>query len=152
MTKISFNAKPHSLSQSALRFCLFTTLLALTFVLFTGCKSHRVQQNAGAPAETYALISVDGQPVPCSVTHNGGNLKINSGVFRFRPDGHCESSIELVSPAGQPVRKNVTATYSRDGEALTFQWKGAGKTKGTLSGDVFTMDNEGMVFSYQRQP
>jgi hypothetical protein len=31
-----------------------------------------------------------------------------------------------------------------------MQWKGVGQTIGTILGDTFTMDNEGMVFVYKK--
>jgi hypothetical protein len=48
------------------------------------------------------------------------------------------------------VNRVVEATYTVTGTNVTMQWKGAGWTKGSLSGDTFTMDNEGMIFVYQK--
>ena len=31
-----------------------------------------------------------------------------------------------------------------------MKWQGAGMTIGTVEGDTFTMDNEGMVFVYKK--
>jgi hypothetical protein len=31
-----------------------------------------------------------------------------------------------------------------------MQWKDAGTTTGTIEGNTFTMDNEGMVFAYKK--
>ena len=44
----------------------------------------------------------------------------------------------------------MRATYTRHGSELTMQWQGAGTTVGTLTGDTFTMNNEGMMLAYQK--
>lgn len=41
-------------------------------------------------------------------------------------------------------------TYTREGAKLTMTWEGAGTTTGTVEGDNFTMENEGMVLAYRR--
>jgi hypothetical protein len=32
-----------------------------------------------------------------------------------------------------------------------MRWKGAGVITGTVAGSVFTMNNEGMIFQYQKR-
>ncbi|HEX7859517.1 MAG TPA: hypothetical protein VF773_04280 [Verrucomicrobiae bacterium] len=150
MTKLKSNSLKNRLLAPSLRFSI--TLLAISALFFAGCNSKPAPANASAPAETYLLTKVDGQSVPCSVNHNGAAFKVNSGTLTFRSDGHCQSSIELISPAGKKMQKNVSATYTRNTDSIAFKWKGAGKTKATLNGDLLTMNNEGMNFSYQRQP
>jgi hypothetical protein len=44
----------------------------------------------------------------------------------------------------------VAASYVRDGAELRMQWKGAGRTEGSLEGGTFTMNNEGMVLVYRK--
>jgi hypothetical protein len=56
----------------------------------------------------------------------------------------------FVPPSGAESTREVSATYMREGSQLNMQWKGAGKTSGTIKGNTFTMDNEGMVFTYQK--
>ena len=148
--KTSFHANAKTLRARALRF--FTAFLTLALVLVAGCKSKRPEpSSAGAQVETYKLISIDGQPVPCTIHHGQAKLNVKAGVFRFRPDGQCESSIEFLAPDGQTFRKDVSGTFARNGDKVTFQWKRAGRTEGTSAGDKFTMNNEGMAFSYTRE-
>jgi hypothetical protein len=52
--------------------------------------------------------------------------------------------------AGRDAAIEVKATYTRDGQKLTMQWQGAGRTIGSVEGDTFTMNNEGMVFAYRK--
>ena len=53
-------------------------------------------------------------------------------------------------PSGQVMNKEVGGTYTRDGSKFTMQWKGAGTTTATLEGNTFTMNNEGVLFAYQK--
>jgi hypothetical protein len=99
------------------------------------------------PAGTYALVTVDGNKVPCAVEHEGHKMTIQSGGFTINPDGTCSSKMTL---AGRDAAIEVKATYTREGQKLTMKWQGAGMTTGTVEGDTFTMNNEGMVFAYRK--
>ena len=96
---------------------------------------------------TYNLVTVDGQKVPCTVQHEGHTMTISSGSFVIGGDGNCGSKMVL---AGFDRAIEVKATYTREGQKLTMKWQGAGMTVGTVEGDTFTMNNEGMVFAYRR--
>jgi len=54
-----------------------------------------------------------------------------------------------VEPSKEMTRE-VKAAYTQEGSTLTMKWEGAGTTTGTVHGDTFTMNNEGMVFSYRK--
>ena len=58
---------------------------------------------------------------------------------------------EFTPPSGRKVLRDVSASYVRDGEWLTMKWQGYGTTRGRLKGDVFIMDNHGMMFRYERE-
>lgn len=129
--------------------------LKLCFVLATGlvmCSCAK-QGSALKPADftgVYALVSVDGKPVPANITHDGAALQVRSGTFIINADGTCRTKTAFVPPSGTEIRRDVSATYTRNGSKLTMQWKGAGKTVGTIQGDTFSMDNEGMAFVYRK--
>ena len=99
------------------------------------------------PVGTYALISVDGNKVPYAMAHEGHTMTISSGSFIINAEGTCSSKIAL---SGRDSAIEVKATYTREGPKLTMKWEGAGMTIGTVEGDTFTMNNEGMVFVYKR--
>jgi hypothetical protein len=99
------------------------------------------------PVGTYALVTVDGNKVPCTVQHEGHTMTIKSGGFIINADGTCSSKMSL---EGRDAPIEVKATYTREGPKLTMKWQGAGMTIGTVEGDKFTMDNEGMVFVYKK--
>ncbi len=99
------------------------------------------------PVGSYALVSVDGKKVPCTVDHDGRSMTINSGSFMINADGTCNSSMSL---AGRDAAIEVKATYTRDGSKLTMKWQGAGMTIGTVENGIFTMNNEGMVLVYRK--
>jgi hypothetical protein len=88
--------------------------------------------------------------VPASVSHEGVALQVRSGTFTFKADGTCSTKTTFVPPSGSEIAREVSATYTKVGSKLTMQWQGAGTTTGTIEGNTFTMDNEGMVFAYKK--
>jgi hypothetical protein len=120
--------------------------LVLTLVL-GACKS---SASVPDPEGTYSLIAVGGKSVPCPVQHEGSPL-VKSGSFTFGADHTCVSTVTFAIPQRtEDVVRTVKATYTRKGDELTFRWEGAGMTKGQLQGNRFSMNNEGIVFEYQR--
>jgi len=99
------------------------------------------------PVGTYALATVDGNKVPYTVQHEGHTMTIQSGSFIINADGTCSSKMFL---EGREAAIEVKATYTREGQKLTMKWQGAGMTIGTVEGDTFTMNNEGMVLAYRK--
>jgi hypothetical protein len=132
--------------MTAFRSCL----LVAAGLFIPACQNHPTTANAADPAGVYALVSVNGKPVPASVSHDGAVLEVRSGVFTIRADGTCSSKMVFVPPSGTEATREVSATYTMDGSKLTMQWKDAGKTVGTIDGSTFTMDNEGMVLVYRK--
>jgi hypothetical protein len=99
------------------------------------------------PVGTYTLVTVNANKVPYTVQHDGHTMTIKSGSFIINADGTCSSKMFLEGRDAAIERK---ATYTREGPKLTMQWQGAGMTIGTVEGDTFTMNNEGMVFAYRK--
>lgn len=99
---------------------------------------------------TYKLVSIDGQTVPCSPMHDGQRVpEVSGGVMTINSDGTFAGGLEftdphIVAPSGAP------GTFTRESNTLTMKHPGAGYTKATIDGDKFTMDNEGMLFVYQK--
>ena len=127
--------------------------LSVCFVMVTGlfmaaCNKQQATADLSDPSGSYVLISVNGLPLPASVSHGGATMQVRSGTFTINPGGTCSSKIILVPPMGTEVAREVSATYIKEGSTLTMQWKDAGKTVGTLNGKIFTMENEGMSFVY----
>jgi hypothetical protein len=96
------------------------------------------------------LVSVNGNAVPASVSHDGTALQVRSGSFTIKADGTCGTKPVFVPPSGSEATREVSATYTKEGSKLTMQWQGAGMTTGTIEGNTFTMDNEDMVFMYKK--
>jgi len=152
-------------TRTVARFLPWCIPCALTAcVLLSGCKRAETPRPATpAPSPTavdasklpdiagsYTLVSINGTPLPFTVTHEGPGIQVTSGTFTIRPDGTCASVTAFVMPSGQAQSREVSATYTRDGSKLTMQWQGAGVTNGTIEGDTFTMDNEGQLFLYRK--
>jgi hypothetical protein len=148
--KIELN-KPNIKLQSAmphfLGLCLISAFLMLAW---TGCKNEAGSNANIDPTGVYALVSVDGKSLPCSLAHEGAVLTIKSGVFTIKADSNCSSQITFSVPTRGDMSREVKATYTRQGAELTMQWEGAGMTMGNVNGNTFTMTNEGMVYAYRK--
>jgi len=128
---------------------------ALCFVLAAGiimssCTKQQADSASEGVAGQYVLVSVDGKGVPATVSHGGVSLKVLSGAFTISADRTCSSRTVFVLPAGNETERKVAATYTLVGSELTMQWEGAGVTVGTIEGNIFTMNNEGILFVYKK--
>jgi hypothetical protein len=132
----------------AIRALLCFVLVAGMFL--TACTKKYVAAGGADVAGEYVLVSVDGKDMPATVSHGGVSLKVLSGAFTINADGTCSSRTVFAPPNGDEVEREVAATYTMVGSELTMQWEGAGMTVGTVEGNSFTMDNEGMVFVYKK--
>ena len=130
------------------KFIFFFALIIL--MVQSSCVKQENDFSDTDSSQLYALVSINGKPVPAYVLHQGTDLQVLSGTFFFRSDGTCNSKTIFVPPSGTKIVRDVTAIYIRDGSSLTMQWKGAGITIGTIQNNTFTMDNEGMVFVYEK--
>ena len=122
----------------------------LAVLAWTGCNPKPEAAAGICPVGSFALVSVDGNKVPYTVQHGRSPLTIKSGTFVIGADGTCISKIVFSPPSGREASREVKATYTRQGPTLTMKWEGAGTTTGTIEGDTFTMNNEGMTFSYRK--
>jgi len=138
--------KAMTIAKPALHLCFLLT----AGLLLSGCKPEAKVAEGGDPTGVYALVSVNGNAVPASISHDGTALQVRSGTFTLKADGTCGTKTVFVPPSGQEATREVSATYTKEGSKLTMQWQGAGRTTGTIDGNTFTMDNEGMVFVYRK--
>ena len=133
-------------SRNALHLCLLLTI----GLFLSGCNQDVKVANANDFSGVYTLVTVNGNQVPATVSHDGTALQVRSGTFTINADGTCGSKVVFVPPSGAEATREVSATYTREGQTLNMQWKGAGRTTGTIQGKTFTMNNEGMVFAYKK--
>lgn len=104
------------------------------------------------PVGAYALQRIGGKPLPCTVAHEGSPMVL-SGTFLIRANGTCTSRITLSVPQGpQDVAIERTASYTIAGAGLTMSWEGFGVTTGTVEGNEFRMENEGVLYEYRKDP
>jgi hypothetical protein len=135
-----------AITKRALQLCFLLT----AGLLLSGCRQEAKVATGDDPIGFYALVTVNGNKVPASVSHDGVALEVRSGTFNIKADGTCSTKTSFVPPSGTEGTREVSATYTKDGSKLTMQWQGAGTTTGTIEGNTFTMNNEGMVFVYKK--
>ncbi|MHC1764165.1 MAG: hypothetical protein AB9869_07645 [Verrucomicrobiia bacterium] len=126
--------------------CCFVSL----GLLLAACSHNSTQTGAVNPVGIYALVSADGKQVPATVSHDGHSLELRSGTFSINADGTCSTKTVFCPAPGKEVSREVNATYTQKGSTLTMRWQNAGMTKGTVHGDTFTMNNEGMILVYKK--
>jgi len=125
-------------------------LLLAVGLSLSACKQEAKVTPGNGSTGVYTLVTVNGNKVPASISHDGVAVEIRSGSFTINADGTCASKTCFVPPKGTEVTREVSATYTREGSRLNMRWQGAGQTTGTLEGNTFTMDNEGMVLAYKK--
>mgnify|MGYP001261760904 CR=1 FL=1 len=116
----------------------------------TGCQPESKDLGEAGLSGQYHLASVDGKTLPANISHGKDAVLVRSGTFTFNPDGTCSTHTVFAPSSGAEVKRDVSATYSREGTNVFMRWKGAGKTAGTLADDTFTMNNEGLLFVYRK--
>ena len=135
-----------AITKHAFQLCVLLT----AGLLLSACKPEAKVAKDVDPTGVYALVSVNGNAVPASVSHDGTALQVRSGSFTIKADGTCGTKTVFVPPSGQEATREVSATYTKERSKLTMKWQGAGMTTGTIEGNTFTMDNEGMLFVYKK--
>ena len=135
-----------NITRHALQLCLLLT----AGMMLSGCTQEAKVAKDIDPTGSYALVSVNGSQVPATIDHEGTALKVQSGTFTIKADGTCSTKTVFVPPSGPEQAREVSATYTKAGPKLTMKWQGAGITTGTVEGNTFTMDNEGMQFVYRK--
>jgi len=127
----------------------FAALLPAVLVT-TSCNPRPPVASDIDPTGTYALVSMGGTSVPGMLQHGNASVSVKHGSFVIMPDGTCLSRIVFSLPSGQEAVREVKATYTRQGATLTMRWEGAGTTIGTVDGNTFSMNNEGVLFVYRK--
>lgn len=128
----------------------FTVVITILFL--TACQQVVKPVYDNAIAGIYYLLKVDGIAIPGAISHDGVALEISAGTFIISTDGTCTSTTRFTAPDGQEVTREVHAKYKMRDSKLIMTWKGAGVTEGKVAGDIFIMDNHGMIFEYSRNP
>ncbi len=130
-------------------------LLAAMAILAIACMAGGCGRPSSSDTENhlrgeFVLESVDGKNLPAQVAHDRATIEVRAGRITFEPEGVCVSLTTFVAPSGEEIHREVTADYDLDGAKVHMNWRDAGNTIGTMEGETFTMNNEGMVFRYRR--
>ena len=132
-------------------------LIQMVFALITilslaACQQTVRHVDGGDITGIYYLLKVDGTTMPGTVMHDGAPMSIHSGTFFINDDGTCFSRTRFTPTGREEETREVHAKYEVQDSRLIMKWEGAGTTEGKLEGDIFTMDNHGMIFEYTRSP
>jgi len=103
-----------------------------------------------SPADIYTLASVDGKSVPCIINHEGPAMTVQSGTFTITTNGRITSVMTVPVGDRKNVRAERAAAYTVKHSELTMPWKNAGRTRGRVAGQTFTMNHEVVMHLYRR--
>jgi hypothetical protein len=140
----------HVSATLSTKHALHLVFLLTAGIVLSACKQEAKVAVVADPTGVYTLVSVNGNKVPASISHDGATVQVRSGSFTIKADGTCATKTVFVPPSGQEATREVGASFTKEASKLTMQWQGAGMTTGTIEGNTFTMDNEGMVFVYKK--
>ncbi|MGE5101455.1 MAG: hypothetical protein ACM3SX_15815 [Deltaproteobacteria bacterium] len=112
--------------------------------------------DAVAPASTevgsYTLLSLNGHPLPATVTEGSTTTDVLSGGLTLMSGGTLSMRV-VYQLIGQttPVTNDLTGHYTRQGSSLSFTYNNGGANTGTLTSDTLRMSNEGAIWLFARQ-
>ena len=129
---------------------MFSVMIAV--VSLAACQGTGKPVDGADIAGIYYLVKVDGAGIPGTAMHDGMPMEIHSGTFFINDDGTCTSKTRFTPQGRDEETREVHAKYTVEGSRLIMKWKGAGTTEGKVEGNIFTMDNHGMIFEYTRNP
>ena len=133
------------------RVIAFVTLVLLFLCALARAQAQTADKATSEPAAVYKLVSVDGKEVPCTIKHDGTTMNVQSGTFTITTNGQTTSVMTASVGDRKDIRVERTATYTVKNSELTMKWPNAGITKGRITGQTFTMTNEGMAYVYRKQ-
>jgi len=129
-------------------------LLVMVFcVLPMACETTGEDKMAGETdiSGTYNLVSIDGNPIPYAPMHGGQRVpEVVEGSLTMREGGAFASAMEYVDASGKSLSRSFAGTYTPDGTEFILKWQGAGTTKVVIEDNILTMNNEGMLFVYEK--
>lgn len=141
---------------------LIASVLVFACVAVAGARESVGQvtsTNSHALPGTYALVTIDGHPIPFAPTDAGRPAnapappEVVAATLVVRPDGSFIMAMayrRTVSGVERFQATPFTGTTTPDGAGFLAHWDGAGTNKLTFAGDTLIMDNEGIRFAYRK--
>lgn len=123
------------------------TTLALAL---PGCRQGESPAKTSDHVGTYTLATINGNRLPFTPPNEGGAPQIESGAIALLADGSFSSTMTYRMPDGKVGNRGSSGSYTRQGSSFKLEWKGAGVTLGTLEGNTFTIDDDGLKCAYRK--
>jgi hypothetical protein len=152
--KLNLPIQDHRFSQPSVFFrahCPSALMLLFIGLFLPACRQGTtVVSTNPEPAGTYALVSINGNKLPYTPPHEGGAPEVQSSAMTLKADGTFTSTVTYGMPGGKSSSHDFSGTFTCEDTRLTLRWNGAGLTILKLEGNSFTMDNEGILFTYRK--
>lgn len=135
---------------------LLVSLLVLPFVFAQGCGGSDGPSASDAWVGGYALLSVDGDPVPSTIIQAPSYLlEITQGTGSVNGDGTYTLSLTVRENDHGSISTQVLTsigTYTRSGSAFVFtDARDGSHVTGVFASNRFTLtDDDGFVYIFQK--
>ncbi|MGY8800290.1 MAG: hypothetical protein ACKVG4_16120 [Longimicrobiales bacterium] len=133
----------------------FRTVLPvlLVAVFLAGC-GDSITEADSTPVGSYALISLNGQPLPLTIEElPGESVTLTSATLTLNADGTCSllSTIQETTATGTATETDSSiGTWGNTGNAISFAWSDGTALAGSWSGDTIVITSEGFVYLFER--
>ena len=129
-------------------------VVALAVAVACGSDS-TTQPTAASVAGTWSLQTVNGSPLPFTLTQTGTDkLELLSDVVTAQPNGTYTEVVQFrTTVGGQTTTSSNTdsGTFTINGTAVVLSSAQTGSTTGQLSGNTLTLADQGYVWVFVKQ-
>jgi hypothetical protein len=101
----------------------FLCFLLAAGLFLSACKQESKVAAGSDPTGVYALVSVSGNKVPATITHDGVALQVRSGTFTIKADGTCSTKTAFVPPPGPENTLEVRASGCSQPSSVTAMYR-----------------------------
>jgi len=121
-------------------------ILILSTLVLVSCSSGQANVSG-----EYTLVSIDSNPIPYAPTHEGQQgPQVLGGSMVLNEDGTFSMTMDYAGAPGNTISRDFSGTYEQSRDAFVFTWEGAGKTPVTIEAETLTLDNEGILFVFEK--
>lgn len=131
---------------------IIKALSMIAVAVAAGCGGDRIITPTASVVGTYALQSVNGNPLPIALDLDGVAVQLTAESINVRRDGSFSDSLTIKRVSdGQSARDGLDGTYAQNGSTVTFSAGGQVMMTMTWDGANQLTDNSaGVTLIYKK--
>ena len=131
-------------------------LIRFALVLAVACgKDSSTQPTMASVAGSWVLTSVNGASLPAVISQTGtAKVEMVSNVVTAMAAGAYTDVYQVrttINGQSTTTTTTVTGTFSVSGTSVTLHSSTGGSSAGTIAGNTFTMNQDGLVLVFTKQ-